>query len=68
MAGGTPEHARLAAAIGTTLTNQLAGKRSAVFSEALRVRSKATGFAGLEGERDGSHPPGLLIYARRASR
>jgi Uma2 family endonuclease len=46
MAGGTPEHARLAAAIGAALTNQLAGKRCAVFSEALRVRSKATGFAG----------------------
>jgi len=46
MAGGTPEHARICAAIGAALSLQLPGKRCAVFSEALRVRAKATGFAG----------------------
>jgi Uma2 family endonuclease len=46
MAGGTPEHARLVAAVVTALSRQLEGKRCAVFSEALRVRSKVTGFAG----------------------
>jgi Uma2 family endonuclease len=46
MAGGTPEHARIAATIVAELGRQLSGKRCAVFSEALRVRSKATGFAG----------------------
>ncbi len=46
MAGGTPEHARIAAMIVTSFGRQLEGKRCAVFSEALRVRSLATGFAG----------------------
>ena len=46
MAGGTPEHARIAAACGASLSQQLAGKRCAVFSEALRVRATETGFAG----------------------
>jgi Uma2 family endonuclease len=46
MAGGTPEHARIAATIVAELGRQLAGKRCAVFSEALRVRNRATGFAG----------------------
>lgn len=45
MAGGTPEHARLAAAIVTSLGRQLEGKRCAVFSEALRIRVLGTGFA-----------------------
>ncbi len=46
MAGGTPEHARLAAAVSAALARQLEGKRCAVFSEALRIRVVATGFAG----------------------
>lgn len=46
MAGGTPEHARLAAAVVLSLGRELEGKRCAVFSEALRVRSTVTGFAG----------------------
>ncbi|HEY4159755.1 MAG TPA: Uma2 family endonuclease [Polyangiaceae bacterium] len=46
MAGGTPEHARLAAAVGARLSQQLANRRCAVFSEALRVRATETGFAG----------------------
>jgi Uma2 family endonuclease len=46
MAGGTPEHARLAAAITISLGRQLEGKPCAVFSEALRIRVQATGFAG----------------------
>ncbi len=45
MSGGTPEHARLAMAIGTSLTAQLQGKRCAVFSSDLRVRVRATGLA-----------------------
>ena len=44
MAGGTPEHARLAAAVSSALGRQLEGKRCAVFSEALRVKG-AAGFA-----------------------
>jgi Uma2 family endonuclease len=44
MAGGTPEHARLAAAVSTALGRQLEGKRCAVFSEALRIKG-AQGFA-----------------------
>ena len=44
MAGGTPEHARLAVAISASLTRQLEGKRCAVYSEALRTRGSA-GFA-----------------------
>lgn len=46
MAGGTPEHARLAVAVAAALSEQLRGKRCAVFSEALRVRGLETGFAG----------------------
>ncbi len=46
MAGGTPDHARLAMAVGALLAQQLLGKRCAVFSEALRVRALQTGFAG----------------------
>jgi Uma2 family endonuclease len=44
MAGGTPEHARLAAAVTLALGRQLEGKRCAVFSEALRIR-RAPDFA-----------------------
>ena len=46
MAGGTPEHARLTAAVVTALGRALEGKPSVVFSEALRVRAVQTGFAG----------------------
>lgn len=46
MPGGTPEHARLAAAVMTALGRQLEGEPCAVFSETLRVRATATGFAG----------------------
>jgi len=45
MSGGSPEHARLAMAIGATLTAQLSGKRCAVYSSDLRVRVQATGLA-----------------------
>jgi Uma2 family endonuclease len=45
MAGGSPEHARIAANIAATLTVQLAGQRCAVFSSDLRVRVLATGLA-----------------------
>lgn len=45
MSGGTPEHSRLAMAIGRELGNQLAGKRCAVFSSDLRVRVQVTGLA-----------------------
>lgn len=38
MAGGTPEHARVAAAVSAALARQLEGRRCAVFSESLRVR------------------------------
>jgi Uma2 family endonuclease len=43
MSGGTPEHARLAQAIGAALTVALHGKPCAVFSSDLRVRIQATG-------------------------
>ncbi len=46
MAGGTPDHARIAATIVALLSQQLSGRRCAVFSEALRVRAQQTGFAG----------------------
>ena len=46
MAGGTPDHARIAMTIGALLSQQLSGKRGAVFSKALRVRAQQTGFAG----------------------
>lgn len=45
MAGGTPDHAALAMAVGTSLTRQLEAKKCRVFSEALRIRVPATGFA-----------------------
>lgn len=45
MSGGSPEHARLAMAIGGDLRAQLAGKRCAVYSSDLRVRVLATGLA-----------------------
>lgn len=45
MSGGRPEHARLAMAIGSALGTQLAGRRCAVYSSALRVRVLATGLA-----------------------
>ncbi|MCK6551796.1 Uma2 family endonuclease [Myxococcota bacterium] len=45
MAGGTPEHAALAAAVTTALSVALAGGRCRVFSSDLRVRVLATGLA-----------------------
>jgi Uma2 family endonuclease len=45
MSGGSPEHARLAMAIGAELRAQLASKRCAVYSSDLRVRVAATGLA-----------------------
>lgn len=46
MAGGTPDHAALAAAVTASLNRQLEGKRCRVYSADLRVRVLATGFAG----------------------
>ncbi|HET9934098.1 MAG TPA: Uma2 family endonuclease [Polyangiaceae bacterium] len=46
VAGGTPDHAALAMAVGASLTRQLLGQKCRVFSEALRIRVQATGFAG----------------------
>ncbi len=43
MSGGSPEHARLAQAIGAALTLALRGKPCAAFSSDLRVRIQATG-------------------------
>ncbi len=43
MAGGTPEHAALAAAIAGELRNALRGKSCRVFSSDLRVRVSKTG-------------------------
>jgi len=45
MSRGSPEHARLAMAIGGQLGAQLTGKRCAVYSSDLRVRVLATGLA-----------------------
>jgi len=45
MSGGSPEHARLAMAIGGQLSAQLTGRRCAVYSSDLRVRVLATGLA-----------------------
>jgi Uma2 family endonuclease len=42
MAGGTPEHAALAMAVGAALTTALAGRKCRVFSSDLRVRVEAT--------------------------
>ena len=46
MAGGTPDHAALAAAVTAALNRQLEGKRCRVYSADLRIRVLATGFAG----------------------
>lgn len=43
MAGGTPEHAALAAKVASLLDRQLEGRPCRVFSSDLRVRVKATG-------------------------
>jgi Uma2 family endonuclease len=45
MAGGSPEHARIAANISSALVTQLANRRCAIFSSDLRVRVPATGLA-----------------------
>ena len=45
MAGGTPEHAALAAAVTTALGEQLRGGPCRVYSSDLRVRILATGLA-----------------------
>lgn len=45
MAGGSPEHARIAANVAGALLSQLANRRCAVFSSDLRVRIPATGLA-----------------------
>ncbi len=42
MAGGTPRHAQLAAAVSTQLANALRGRPCSVFSSDLRVRIPAT--------------------------
>ncbi len=46
MAGGSPEHAALAMAVGAALQRQLEGKRCRVYSADLRIRVPASGFAG----------------------
>lgn len=43
MAGGTPEHARLAVNVATALVNALRGRCCSVFSSELRVHVPATG-------------------------
>lgn len=43
IAGGTPEHAALAVAVSTALSNQLVGGRCRVFSSDLRVQVADTG-------------------------
>ena len=43
MAGGSPEHARLAVAMSAALTTALRGKPCAPFSSDLRVRNVVTG-------------------------
>lgn len=45
MAGGTPLHAALGAAVATALGNQLAGSPCRVYNSDLRVRVVATGLA-----------------------
>lgn len=45
MAGGTPEHAAIAAAVTAALGRQLVGKPCRVYSSDLRVRIVATGLA-----------------------
>jgi Uma2 family endonuclease len=46
MAGGTPDHAALAAAVTASLNRQLERKKCRVYSADLRIRVLATGFAG----------------------
>jgi Uma2 family endonuclease len=46
MAGGTPDHAALAASVTAALNRQLEGKKCRVYSADLRVRVLASGFAG----------------------
>ena len=46
MAGGTPDHAALAAAVTASLNRQLVQKKCRVYSADLRIRVLATGFAG----------------------
>jgi Uma2 family endonuclease len=46
MAGGTPDHAALAAAVTAMLDRQLEGKKRRVYSADLRIRVLATSFAG----------------------
>ena len=45
MIGGTPEHARLCASVGTELRAQLRGRPCAVYSSDLRIRVQATGLS-----------------------
>ena len=45
MAGGSPEHAELAVAVGSSLRPQLTGKPCHVFSSDLRIRVIVTGLA-----------------------
>ena len=45
MAGGTPEHAALQAAVARHVANALSGKPCRVYSSDLRVRVDATNFA-----------------------
>jgi Uma2 family endonuclease len=45
MAGGTPEHARLIAAVTIALGRMLDSQRCRIFSSELKVRVKATGLA-----------------------
>jgi Uma2 family endonuclease len=58
MAGGTPEHAALAAAVTTRLGVALAGGRCRVYSSDLRVRVSATGL--------GTYPDVSVVRGRRA--
>ncbi len=43
MAGGSPEHAAIAANVVTLLNQQLAERRCRVFTSDLRIRVRATG-------------------------
>ena len=45
MAGGTPEHAALAAAVIAEVSRQLAGGPCTAFTSDLRIRVRATGLA-----------------------
>ena len=45
MAGGSPEHAELAMAVGASLRTQLRGRPCRVFSSDLRIRVASTGLA-----------------------